>query len=124
MTRNLDRAIDGLNETLNKLLGTRRKRTILSGQEVRMWLEHEPTFPKSITKHLSDDTYHPKRSDGDFRTAEGNAFMKQGLPRRRSRFKTTKIGQRLFGREIPRDRETKTDGTLPLLNQVGLGYRW
>ena len=123
MTRNLDRAIDGLNETLNKLLGTRRKRTILSGQEVRMWLEHEPTFPKSITKHLSDDTYHPKRSDGDSTEPEGNAFMKQGLPRRRSRFKTTKIGQRLFRREIPKDREAKADRTI-LLNQVGLGYRW
>jgi hypothetical protein len=37
--------------------------------------------------------------------------MKQGLPRAQKSVKTTEIGQRLFGREIPKGPETLTDET-------------
>jgi hypothetical protein len=50
--------------------------------------------------------------------------MKQGLSLVRSRLKPIKIGQRLFGRKIPKDRETQAEETLLLLGLEGLRYQW
>ena len=70
------------------------------------------------------EQFHAPTSANLARTAEGNAFMKQGLLQVRSRLKPIKIGQRLFGRKIPTDRETQTDETLPSFYRDGLRRQW
>jgi hypothetical protein len=50
--------------------------------------------------------------------------MKQGPLQVRSRLKPIKIGQRLFGREIPKVRETQADWTLLFFCRDGLRYQW
>ena len=62
----LKRVNEFLERTLRKpLKNPRPSKTILTKEEVKSWLEKEPCFGKPIVKPLSDDSYHPKRSDED-----------------------------------------------------------
>ena len=77
LTDELEKTLARLRATLEKMIRPARvtRRIILTGAEVKRWLEQEPSFPKSISRPLSDDSYHDDDPNDNLTTRRVSAWF-------------------------------------------------